>query len=71
MVSCPAIALIISKVMFFFVKLCGLIYRRTLNVSILPNPKAAPPWPGATVTPPHVSLEPPVFAPHDPPQFRP
>ena len=53
MVSCPAIALIISKVMFFFVKLCGLIiYRRTLNVSILPNPKAAPPWPGATVTPP-------------------
>jgi hypothetical protein len=56
MVSCPAIALIISKVMFFFVKLCGLIYRRTLNVSILPNPKAAPPWPGATVTPPPMYL---------------
>ena len=58
MVSCPAIALIISKVMFFFVKLCGLIYRRTLNVSILPNPKAAPPWPGATVTPPCISRTP-------------
>lgn len=56
MVSCPAIALIISKVLFFFVKLCGLIYRRTLNVSILPNPKAAPPWPGATVTPPPMYL---------------
>ena len=34
----------------------NLIYRRTLNVSILPNPKAAPPWPGATVTPPPMYL---------------